>query len=255
MKRIVVLLLTLCMLFGLTACGKNTETPTSSAGDENSNVLGERPAVSWDVTKLVDENFPFEQYVADEKAYWHLGRDAELTWYFNFTHHYTDKPWTEYSALSTVVDITGINVRSEIPTGDPSEYVRLAMATDTLPDLITLGYGDPLANELIEGGYVWELNELMDLYAPYFQETLPEDLRVLGSYENFDGKFYSFVGVAVPDSSYQKFAEDKTLQSQLNVLPMVTPANCSYNVRKDIWQAMGEPSIATPDDLYNVLKQ
>ena len=125
------------------------------------------------------------------------------------------------------------------------------MATNTLPDLITLGFGDPLASELIEGGYVWDLDELMDEYCPEFKDEVPKTLRVIGTYEEYDNKFYSLTGVSNSDAVFETYMADPTNQAELNIIV----GNFSYSVRKDIWEEMGEPSIATPDDLYNVLKQ
>ncbi|HEY0827365.1 MAG TPA: extracellular solute-binding protein [Bacilli bacterium] len=239
-------ILALCIIMLLSACsGKNDQTATPAPTDEPASTTAPTAAPAeektWDVTKVVDENFPFEQYVKDEKAKWHIGREAELTWYFNYNHHIGVKPFTEYTALKTVTEITGINVTGTIPNGDGGEKVRLMMATNDFPDLVTLGFDDPLGKELIEGGYVYSLDELMDKYAPEFKKEMPEILRTIGTYEGIDDQMWSISGVTNPEWLLKEHKD-----------PAI--GNFSYSVRKDIWKALGEPSIATPDDLYNTLK-
>lgn len=246
-NKFVLVMIAVCMLLLLAACsGKNDpeSTPASTVEPAATAAPAATPAeekLTWDITTNVDENFPFEQYVKDEKAKWHIGREAELTWYFNYNHHYAIKPWTEYTALKTAAEITGINVTGIIPNGDANEKVRLMMATNDFPDMITMGFGDPLSKELIEGGYVYSLDELMDKYAPELKNEMPGILRTIGTYEGIDDQMWSLSGVTQPEWLLKEHKD-----------PAI--GNFSYSVRKDIWKALGEPSIATPDDLYNTLK-
>lgn len=242
MKKSKLVIILLCLVLALTACGGNKpqESSTAVASQETTVAVSTEQKVTWDI-KNADENFPLEQYVADEKAKWNIGRNVDLTWYFNYNHHYGTKPWTEYECLKVAADITGINVTGTIPTGDGAEKVRLMMASNELPDLITLGYGDPLASELIDGGYVYSLDDLMDKYIPEYKSEFPESLRISGTYEK-DGKLYSFAGVSQPEWLLKQKTDPGA------------NGNFSYNVRKDLWIAMGKPSIATPDELENTLR-
>lgn len=242
--RLVVFAICLAMLF--TACGKNgdggeTTAPTQSETATSGTTEGTEATVSWDIFTNVDDSFPFEQYVKDEKAKWHIGREVNFTWYVNYTGHYATKPWTEYEALKTVAEITGITVTGEIPTIDPTEKMRMMMATNDLPDLITIGFGDPIGHELIAGGHVLCLEDLINQYVPEFNDELPQILREIGTYDDIDGKMWSISGVTNPEWLLKEKKD-----------PGI--GNFSYNVRKDLWMDLGEPSIATPDDLYNTLK-
>ncbi|MBB6670119.1 extracellular solute-binding protein [Cohnella nanjingensis] len=234
------------MMVLLSACQDKGNQPSASSSPSatvqpSSSASATGNKVSWDITKNVDENFPFEQYVQDEKAKWNVGRKVDFTWYFNYNNHVATKPWTEYEALKTAAEITGINVTGTIPNGDPNEKIHLMMATNDMPDLITLGFGDPAGEELITGGYVYSLDELIDKYAPEFKNEIPQILRDIGTYEDIDNQMWSISGVTNPDWLLKEHKD-----------PIV--GNFSYSVRKDIWTELGQPSIATPDDLYNTLK-
>ena len=240
MNKNKLIIIFVCIMLLLASCGgKEAEITESSSESKQTQTSG--AALSWDIMKNVDETFPVEQYVKDEKEKWNIGRNVEFTWYFNYNHHYCTKPWTEYEALKIAADITGINVTGTIPTGDPSEKVRLMMATNELPDFVTLGYGDPLGLELIEGGYVYCLDDLISEYVPEFKNEIPSVVRDSGIYEDIDGKMWSISGVTLPEWLLKE-KKDPSI------------GNFSYNVRKDLWKALGEPSIATPDELYNTLK-
>lgn len=219
--------------------GSASPSGASSAAPSAGASAGEK--VSWDITKNVDDSFPFDQYVQDEKAKWNVGRNVDFTWYFNYNHHLTTKPWTEYEALKTVAEITGINVTGSIPSGDPNEKIHLMMATNDMPDLITLPFGDAAGEELIKGGYVYSLDELIDKYIPDFKSEVPQVLREIGTYEEIDDRMWSISGVTNPEWLLKEKKD-----------PII--GNFSYSVRKDIWNELGHPSIATPDDLYNTLK-
>ena len=217
-----------------------TEATTAAAEQTQAPAGGDaaQAAVGYNIMEHVDADFPVDQYIADQTAKWNLGRKVEFDWYFNYNHHYGLKPWSEYDALKVAADITGIDVTGDIPTGEPREKVTLMMSTNTLPDLITLGYGDPLALDLITGGYIYCLEDLLAEYEPDFLAELPRSLFELNTVEAVDGKMWGISGVTMPE---WQFSNKYGL------------GGYGYTTRKDIWEELGSPSIATPDDLYNTL--
>ena len=239
MKKIGSLLLAAAMVLCLSACGGNGKVEPPKTSDDKKDPDAFAKEVSWDVSQNVTEDFPFDQYVQDEKEKWHLGREAELDWWFQFPYHQCDKAFSEYDALKTVVDITGIDPTGRKPVGSDMEAVNLMMATGDFPDIMTLDASHLLVRALIDGGYVYTMDELVEKYEPGFKDQVPEPVKTAGTYE--DGKWWGVLGLVAPEWKY-------TGEEPYDL------GNHAYNVRHDIWEALGRPSIATPDDLYNTLK-
>lgn len=198
-------------------------------------------ATTWDVTKNVDESFDLAQYIADEHEKWYLGYEAELELWTPFAWKTCNRSFTRYSALNTVTEITGIDVTCDVALSDATEAIYLMMTTGKWPDIITVDGGTPIVNELIEGGYVYSLTELAELYDPDFLDSLPDAMVESGKLTG-DDTVWGMVSDIAPEWKY----EGGTVNGNLG--------NQGYMVRHDIWEALGKPSIATPDDLYNTLK-
>lgn len=240
MKKAIAACAALFLLLSLASCGNpGGKTPVSQGNTEGKkDPSAFTKEVTWNVLESVDEDFPFEQYVQDEKEKWYLGREATLDAWFQFSYHKCTKSLEEYPTLKAVKEITGIDMIGRRTAGSYTEAVNLMMATGEFPDLITLDYRDPLVEKLIQNGFVYSLDELMEKYEPGMKEELPARLVEAGTYT--DGKMMAFMGLTPSNT------EEET--------NLYYNANQSYNVRHDIWEALGKPSIATPDDLYNTLK-
>lgn len=239
LKSILAMLLALLMLAGFAACGKGGDV--DSTFDEGSYRPVKDVETSWDVTKNVDENFDLEQYIADEHEKWYLGYDAELSCWTPFSWKTCNRSFSNYSALDTVKQITGIDMTCDVALSDASEALYLMMTTGNWPDLICFDGANPIVNELIEGGYVYSLTELAEEYDPDFFSSLPASMVEAGKIAG-DDTVWGIVSDIAPEWKY----EGGTVNGNLG--------NQGYLVRHDIWEALGEPSIATPDDLYNTLK-
>lgn len=245
-RKYLALFMALLMLAGmLAACGgspsSTTPAPGSTGGASTGGAstggdgLGEAP---FDIFSDFGEEFPVEEYIAYETAKWNLGRDkvTELYWYVNWGHHSTPNPWTDYKSLAIASGILGIDVIGQIPAGDPTESVQLMMANNSFPDIVTLGYGDPLGQQLINDGYLLCMEDVLKEYEPEFFATLEPNIYNFGLAE--DGKMWSLNGGG---KSQAEIDRGRNLGSR------------AYAVRKDIWEEMGSPSIATPDELFDVL--
>lgn len=239
MKKALSAALALILLASLAGCsGKKTPDPPQTSADKRDPAAFTKQ-VSWDVLSLVDANFPFDEYVQDEHEKWYLGREAKLDWWFQFSWKKCNESFDKYSTLKAVKEITGVDVKAQIPMGSDMEAVNLMMATGDFPDMMTLDPNHPLVRTLIDGGYVYTMDELVAKYEPGFLDEVPEPVKRTGTYD--DGKWWGVLGLTVPEWKYESG----------------TPydlGNQAYNVRHDIWEALGKPSISTPDDLYNTLK-
>lgn len=217
-KRIFALLLAAAMLLSLFGCGGSG---TSSAG-KTSSESGNSSAV---------------QVNADEPAWKsHTDDDRELTWYLNlswFTAQW-GKDWTsEY-----IKEKTGFNIVCSAPAGNEAEKVNTMIASDTLPDIMTLGWWEPQISEMIAADMLYPINELADQYDPYFYKEAKEDILQWNKQD--DGNVYGYNCFTTTASDIEESGE--------------VYANRSFLVRKDLYEALGELDFSTPEGFYNALK-
>ncbi len=85
---------------------------------------------------------------------------------------------------------TGINVELIIPAGNEAEKLNTMIASDTLPDLITLGCTDTQVAEMIDAEMVLPLNKLADEHDPYFYKVANQER--LDWYTQDDGNVYGY---------------------------------------------------------------
>jgi len=132
---------------------------------------------------------------------------------------------------------TGVTIEYITPM-EPNQELSLMMATNDLPDIISLGFWEPTFNTLWEGGYVHALNDLADLYDPYFYQVAGAGALVW--YKQDDGNTY-----CIPNEAYTE-ADMAEVGA--------TNANQTFLVRKDIYEAMGRPEMRTPEGFLSALR-
>lgn len=139
-----------------------------------------------------------------------------LDWYINFTWYST--PWGGNVVSDAITEKTGVSVNFLSPIGNPEEKFNALLSSDSLPDIITLGWWENQADEMIERDMVYALNELADQYDPYFWEAA--DAAAVSWYTKEDGNLYCY-----PSSSFtpKDYEEHDNLGS-----------NQTFLVRKDI---------------------
>lgn len=64
-----------------------------------------------------------------------------LDWYINYSWFTT--PWGENAVSKKITEETGIDIHFMTPMGIESEKFNSLIASDSLPDLITLGWWEP----------------------------------------------------------------------------------------------------------------
>lgn len=207
LKKLSVAVLTIGMLFGFTACapGQNVQI-TQNAGDDTESPELETPA--W------------QQY-ADE--------EITLDWYVNYSWFAT--PWGENLVSKTITEETGVDINFITPIGNETEKLNALIASNSLPDLITIGWWEPQVDELITGDKVYALNELADEYDPYFWQV--SDPVSVNWYTQEDGNIYAYPNSSVTPQDLQECEE--------------IGSNETFLVRKDIYEAIGSPDMTTPE--------
>lgn len=103
---------------------------------------------------------------------------------------------------------------------------------------VTLGWWESSINEMIQKGMVYALNELADQYDMYFYEVADEDS--VRWYTQDDGNIYGY-----PNSS----TSPRDVEEKDNVA-----SNQTFLVRKDIYEALGEPDMTTQEGFKQAVR-
>lgn len=159
-----------------------------------------------------------------------------LDWYVNFTWYST--PWGGNLVSDTITADTGVTVHFISPIGNEEEKFNAMISSDTLPDIITLGWWENAVDVMIDRGMVYALNELADEYDAYFWEVADE--AKVSWYTREDGNIYCY-----PNSSYVP-ADYETYEN--------IGSNQTFLVRKDIYEAIGSPDMTTPEGFADAVR-
>ncbi len=157
-----------------------------------------------------------------------------LDWYINYSWYNTS--WGQNLVSQTITDNTGINIDFVTPVGSEEEKLNALIASDSLPDLITLGWWEPQIEKMISEGMVYPLNELSTQYGTDFFDVAEES--VINWYKQEDGNIYCY-----PNSSYNPQDVEK----------YDIPSNVTFLVRKDMYEAIGSPDMSTKEGFYNAI--
>ncbi|MBO5209369.1 MAG: extracellular solute-binding protein [Lachnospiraceae bacterium] len=177
-----------------------------------------------------DTNSEVGQEVEGESYAWQQYADEPTTfdWYVNYS--WFNHSWGENIVSQKITEETGVSINFITPSGNESEKINALIASNSLPDFITLGWWESQINEMIEGDMVYALNELADEYDMYFWEV--SDPEVVKWYTQEDGNIYCY-----PNSSC----------SAADVEKYEVSSNQVFLVRKDIYEAIGSPDMTTPE--------
>lgn len=181
-------------------------------------------------TIALDDTVPAWQRLAQEKE------PVTLDWYINYSWYAT--PWGGNVVSDTITEETGVSVNFITPIGNATEKLNALMASDTLPDLITLGWWEGAVNEMIQKDMVYALNELADQYDTYFYEVTDED--TVRWYTQDDGNVYCY-----PNS----FTTPRDVEEHDDIA-----SNQTFLVRKDIYEALGEPDMTTQEGFAQAVR-
>lgn len=162
---------------------------------------------------------------------------TNLSWYINFSWFATD--WGNNMVSKAITEKTGCNIEFIVPTGEPNDKLDSMIASDILPDLITLGWWEPEISQMINEDKVYALDTLADKYDTYFYNVVNKE--VVKWHSNSDGHLYKYPNSACSPSDYEKYDN--------------LASNETFLVRKDIYEAIGKPDMTTPEGFVNAVKK
>ncbi len=157
-------------------------------------------------------------------------------WYINYSWYGT--PWGDNMVSKAITEETGVDINFIVPMGSAVEKFNSFIASDTLPDIITLGWWETQIDEMISRELVYPLNELADQYDPYFWKVADE--TVVEWYTKEDGNLYCYPNSFYVPTDYDKYDNIGSQQTFL--------------VRKDIYEAIGSPDMTTPEGFQAAVK-
>ncbi|MDF1567454.1 MAG: extracellular solute-binding protein [Spirochaetaceae bacterium] len=161
---------------------------------------------------------------------------VQFDWYLNFA--WFRGIWGEDPVSRYVTEKTGVDIEFIIPAGNEADKLNTMIASGSLPDFVTLGWWEPQVKEIIAGEMAYPLDVLAKNYDPYFfKVAVPE--RV-GWYTQDDGHIYCYPNASYSPSDYDKY-ELTSYQTFL--------------VRKDMYEALGSPSMRTPQEFLRTLER
>ncbi|MCR5754634.1 MAG: extracellular solute-binding protein [Acetatifactor sp.] len=160
-----------------------------------------------------------------------------LNWYINYSWFLTK--WGGNVVSDTITEETGVSVNFLTPVGNEAEKLNAMIASDSLPDLITLGWWESQVDEMVSKDMVYALNELADKYDYYFWDVANE--QILDWYRRDDGNIYCY-----PNSFYTP--QDYESRDDIG-------SNQTFLVRKDIYEAIGSPDMTTPEGFVSAVKK
>lgn len=159
----------------------------------------------------------------------------KLKWYVNFS--WFNAAWGKDAVSREITDKTNVSVDFVVPSGNEGEKLDALIASDALPDLVTLGWWEPQVKTLIEKGYVVALTKLAEQENSDFLKEADPD--VMNWYQEEDGEVYCY-----PNSSFTPMDYEEN--------DIASPE--TFVVRKDIYEALGCPDMTTPEGFADAVR-
>ena len=153
------------VLSALSGC-RGKETPKTTEPSKKGDEKKEGPSWSWNTSPVTLDWFIDQNWFS---AKW----DAEKTLVFK-----------------TITEKTGVKVNFIIPPGDAKEKINTMIASNQLPDMMTMTTGTPHIKDLEQSGKVYPLSELIEKHAPTFKAIVPDSM--VKWFTAADGKWYEF---------------------------------------------------------------
>ena len=147
-------------------------------------------------------------------------------------------PWKGSYVEKVIEQKTGVHPNIIVPTGDEKEYLSVLVASGKLPDAMVLVWNDDMTVRIIQAGKIFPIKELTDKYAPEFWEQIPKDVKAY--HTKADGNLYYLPSFMSSKEEFQKSLEKQVFRP--------------FFIQKGIYEALGKPSVDTPEKLISVLK-
>lgn len=177
-----------------------------------------------------------DRYTVDpEKPAWQLDKKEEvtdLTWYVNADWWNTD--FGKDIVTKKIKEDLNINIK--FITGDDTK-LNTFFAGGDMPDLLTVfDSNSPVVNKAAT--WAMPLNDLAEKYDPYFNKVAAAD--TMHWFQQADGKTYGYPNYSNTQADYDSG----------NI-----PAKTAFIIRKDVYEALGNPVMGTPEQFQSVMKQ
>lgn len=215
-RKVISALLIVCMMAVFNGCAKMPQNGQTDTGSTEKNIKSNPDTPAW-------------QNYADDPV--------TLDWYVNYSWFTT--PWGENLVSQKITEETGVDINFITPIGSETEKLNALIASDSLPDLITIGWWEPQVEEIISKDMVYALNDLADQYDTFFWKVADED--VINWYTREDGNIYAYPNSAVTPKDVE---QNENLKS-----------NQTFLVRKDIYEAIGCPDMTTPEGFMDAVRK
>ncbi len=216
--KIACLVLILAMISGLClACSQTTTTTTTAKGTTGATTAAGTTAPTTTAKKEA----------------------VTLTCFRDATDVYAGKwKWGDDPVSAKMTELTGITLKMSYATSTGGEELTTMLASGKgLPDLIYTT-NESRANLIRNQGFALALNKLADKYNKDFYKWVPQEFILING--DTDGNIY-----CPPDQFFGNITEkDKILA------PM---AVAGVNINMPLYKQLGSPSLASWDDVYNVL--
>lgn len=150
---------------------------------------------------------------------------TELTWYVNAD--WWNDEWGNDTVTRKMEE--DLNVKINFIKGDDTNLNTMFSSND-MADIVTIFDSNSQVAQKADS-WAFSLNELADKYDPYWYEVAAED--TFNWFQLADGNTYGY-------PNYSNTADD--YDSGL------IPANTNFLIRKDVYEAIGEPSFGTQEE-------
>jgi putative aldouronate transport system substrate-binding protein len=223
-KKLISLLLAVVMVCSLVACsGKTSEDEKTP--DENKAT----------VTKPAETETEVEDEVEVAPGYLNWEEEIDLSWYVYPA--WFRIPDTKNEVYQKILADTGVNMELIVPAGDENEKINTLIASDALPDIITLAVGSSQIADIISADMVYALDELANDYDMWFYKVA--DQSKLDWFRSEDGHVYQYPNSCLSYEDHENY--------QIS-------SNKTFLVRKDIYEALGSPDMSTQEGFIAAVK-
>lgn len=160
---------------------------------------------------------------------------VELTWYVNAT--WWDPSWGSDVVTKKIAEDTNVTINFVI--GDDTN-LNTYFAGEELPDIITI-FDSASSAATTANEWAMPLQKLADAYDPYFYEVAAPD--TLNWLKLADGYTYGYPGYSGAEKDFDPQYYDMVFPQQ------------AFVIRKDVYEALQEPEMGTPEQFLEVLGQ
>lgn len=178
---------------------------------------------------------------------------AEVSWYSTVPGYGPDN-WNVSSspALDYMRDTIGLTVKLEQPPTDADTKLGLMIASNDLPDVISVTDRDTM-HELIDSGQIWDMESFLKEYDPesHLLKDFPEDVKK--AHIDAFGGWYAYPSDMLSDDDRKVFPPaDPFYVEQVNLTN-----NCCIMFDENVMDAVGitADEVKTEEDFYKACQK